>query len=248
MKQIIVAAAAALLFASGSAVAADLPTKAPYYKANRPYFGWTGCYIGVQGGGAWGHAQTKVATTGEPFQPRFDIDGGIFGGEWGCNYQFAGNWVFGYEGDFSWTDKKGTALDGHTAGNSAIPITIKETWISTQRARLGVAWDRTLFYVTGGVAFARVEWSGLLQPPAFGSTFVARDAHTFTGGVVGGGIEHRLWNNLSIKAEYLFVDFGHKTICPTTCATPFGPFAARNGFVTDHIVRAGLNWQFGGLY
>jgi len=225
----------------GPAISADLPTKAPYYKAPPAYYGWTGCYIGVEGGGAWGRAQTKVASTGEPFQPRFNINGGIAGGEWGCNLQVAGSWVIGYEGDFSWTDKRGTAFDGRTAGNSAIPITIKESWITTQRARLGLAWDRTLFYATGGVAFARVEWSGLLAPPAFGSTFVARDDHTFTGGVVGGGIEHRLWDNLSIKAEYLFVDFGHKTICPNTCPTPFGPFAARTGFVTDHIVRVGLN-------
>src|SRR5262249_50065944 len=100
----------------GPGVSPRLPTKAPYYKAPPAYYGWTGCYIGVEGGGAWGRAQTKVASTGEPFQPRFNINGGIAGGEWGCNLQVAGSWVIGYEGDFSWTDKRGTAFDGRTAG------------------------------------------------------------------------------------------------------------------------------------
>src|SRR5678816_2537296 len=47
MKQTIVAAAAAVAFMGGSALAADLPAKAPYYKApERGYFNWTGCYVG----------------------------------------------------------------------------------------------------------------------------------------------------------------------------------------------------------
>ena len=91
MKHMFYAAVAALAFTGSLAVAADLPTKAPLYKAPPAYFGWTGCYIGAEGGGTWGRAQTKLATTGQPFQDRFDIHGAIAGGEWGCNFQFAGS-------------------------------------------------------------------------------------------------------------------------------------------------------------
>ena len=52
MKQSIVAAAAAVAFLGGPALAADLPVRAPYYKApQRGYFNWTGCYIGGHGRG-----------------------------------------------------------------------------------------------------------------------------------------------------------------------------------------------------
>src|SRR5262249_11684021 len=50
MKQSIVAAATAVVLAGGSALAADLPVKAPYYKAPVGYYGWSGAYFGVHAG------------------------------------------------------------------------------------------------------------------------------------------------------------------------------------------------------
>src|SRR5262249_16327503 len=52
-KQSLFAATAALMFAGSSALAADLPTKAPFYKAPLGYFSWSGCYIGGNVGAAW---------------------------------------------------------------------------------------------------------------------------------------------------------------------------------------------------
>src|SRR5690349_19402437 len=56
MKKTMIAAAAVAAMLSGPVLGADLPTKAPMYKAPPPVtvFSWTGCYIGVYGGGAWG--------------------------------------------------------------------------------------------------------------------------------------------------------------------------------------------------
>jgi outer membrane immunogenic protein len=229
----------------GSASAADMAVKARPMVAPPPViFSWTGCYIGAEGGGNWGRSRTRVNTTGEPFQDAFDISGGIAGGEWGCNYQM-GQFVIGYEGDFSWTNKKGTAFDGRTAGNALIPITVEERWISTQRGRLGWAWDRVLLFVTGGVAFTDARWSGALLPSAgFAPAFIASDSMRHVGWVVGAGIEYAITNNWSVKGEYLYTDLGSQTICSPACVTPFGPFAARSVSLTDNMVRVGVNYRW----
>ena len=50
MKKLL-ASASFLVLGSASALAADLPMKAAPYMAPAPVFSWTGCYIGVHGGG-----------------------------------------------------------------------------------------------------------------------------------------------------------------------------------------------------
>jgi outer membrane immunogenic protein len=231
-----------------AAQAADLAV-APAYKAPimmpPPAYSWNGCYVGIEGGGGnWGRSHTEVTATGVPFQPDFNLSGGLVGGTVGCNWQFYTNWVAGLEGDWSWTNKKGTAFDGQPAGNPVIPVTVEETWFATARGRVGMSFGPALLYATGGAAFTNVKWTGNLQPPAFAPAFAASDSFTTAGGVVGAGIEYMVWKNLSLKLEYLYADFGHHTVCSATCATPFGPYAAREVFVKDQIVRAGLNYRF----
>jgi outer membrane immunogenic protein len=55
MKRILIAGAFALA-AGGQALAADLPQPAPppYIPAPVPIFTWTGIYLGINGGGAFG--------------------------------------------------------------------------------------------------------------------------------------------------------------------------------------------------
>jgi outer membrane immunogenic protein len=55
MKRILIAAALALA-AGGSALAADIPMPGPppAYIPAVPFYNWTGFYIGVNGGGAFG--------------------------------------------------------------------------------------------------------------------------------------------------------------------------------------------------
>jgi outer membrane immunogenic protein len=237
------AIAAFISLTATSAFAADMAVKArPVVPP--PVYSWTGCYIGAEGGGAWGRSQTRLATTGEQFQNPFDISGGIAGGEWGCNYQ-VGQLVWGYEGDFSWTNKKGTAFDGLTTGNPQIPITVEERWLSTQRARFGWAWDRFMLFATAGVAFNEGRWTAALLPQAgFNPAFNATDSMNHTGWVVGVGAEYAIGANWTVKGEYLYTDLGSQTICAATCATPFGPFASRRVSMTDNIVRVGVNYKW----
>src|ERR1041385_8473928 len=101
MKRLFSAGVVALAIVTmmGAANAADIarrqamPTKAPAYYA--PY-NWTGFYIGINGGGAWGNSEWTNAALGSTGS--FDISGGLVGGTIGYNWQ-VNQFVFGLEGD-----------------------------------------------------------------------------------------------------------------------------------------------------
>ena len=236
MKKLVLRSLVALTTMGGAAVAADMPLKAPPPPV---VFNWTGCYVGIEGGGAWGRSRHDNVGGGGilfgSFTPRFDISGGLAGVEYGCNQQFGGNWVFGIEGDWSWTSKRGSSPDTGVAGNPTFTSETKELWISTSRARVGWAWDRLWIYGTGGFAAARIQANVTI--PGLG-TF--SDRHIQYGWTVGAGLEYAFWNNLSLKAEYLYVRLENAEFFPA-----FTPVVPRGGLnVDNNIVRVGLNWRF----
>src|SRR5437016_7842810 len=79
-----VVGALALAALAGPVGAADLSprygapiTKAPMYA---PGFNWTGFYVGINGGGAWGTSRWDSTN-------RFDVNGWLIGGTAGYNWQ-----------------------------------------------------------------------------------------------------------------------------------------------------------------
>ncbi len=224
MKRSLFACAGALALASlvGTATAADLSrpmySKAPPMAA--PFYNWTGFYLGVNGGGAWGSSTWD--STGS-----FDTSGGMVGGTVGYNWQFA-PWVFGLEGDIDWANIQGnTNVPGCIAGGCSS----ENTWLGTARGRVGYAFDRWMPYVTGGAAFGDVQAT---HPGATGQT------STQLGWTIGAGVEFAIVNNLTAKVEYLHYDLGSFT-CGLNCG---------NGVVNDTVgfsadaVRGGLNLHF----
>ena len=249
-KFIVVSAAittSALMGVCGAS-AADLPartyTKAPVV-VPPPAYSWTGCYIGAEGGGVWGRSQNYAADPvdatlgvfGFPQTGGIHPTGGMVGGTLGCNYQ-VGNFVVGIEGDGSWTNNSGSS-------NLIAPFrttdvaTTNEGWIATYRGRAGYAWDRLLLYATGGGASTNLGIN--LCDPTFGCVSSSR---TVSGWAAGAGIEYAFWQNLSVKVEYLHLDFGTTNFGPLVPSTGF-IFRARNVPLTDDIVRVGLNYKFG---
>jgi len=94
MKKLILAGVAAFALASSSASAADMPVKAAPVAAPAPVFTWTGCYIGVEGGGAWGRSQhigaaDDAAISGFPISDSFNLHGGLVGGTSGAIFRSA---------------------------------------------------------------------------------------------------------------------------------------------------------------
>jgi outer membrane immunogenic protein len=225
------------------ASAADLPTKAPVYKA--PLFAaynWSGFYLGIEGGAAWGRSQVISADSsfnpGLPITNPFDISGGLFGGTIGYNWQVS-NWVFSAEGDISWISKKGTAND-ISPFTTTWTNTTNERWLGTGRLRVGFTpVDRWLVYATGGFAVASVESTVTTV-----SSLVYSETQTRWGWTVGGGVEAALNQNWSVKLEYLFVDLQNKTYFSPDIATPDGTLLTRTVTLNDNIVRAGVNYKF----
>jgi outer membrane immunogenic protein len=228
---------------AGQAIAADLPARVYKAPAVAPAlaYNWTGCYVGIEGGGAWGrssHTAASGAGTGLPITGDYDLSGGLVGGTVGCNYQFS-NIVIGIEDDLSWTNKKGSAFELAPFAAGATSQT-REKWLDTLRGRVGVAFDRALLYGTGGVAFAGTDITAC-SPIGF----CVSDSQNRTGWVAGAGIEYAIWNNLSVKVEYLHADFGTARYINTPIVGPNGgTFVTRDVKLTDDIVRAGLNWKF----
>jgi outer membrane immunogenic protein len=207
-------------FLTVPAMAADMPVKAPAYNAPAavPIFNWTGFYVGGTIGGMFGSDQYA-----NPFftSTRYDVSGVIGGLTAGYNLQ-TGNFVFGIEGDFSWSNAKGN----DSSGCNPVPCTEKWPWLGTIRGRIGYAFDRFLPYLTGGAAFSRIEQS---------RGAVVNGTKDVSGWTIGGGFEAALTNNWSIKAEYLHVDVGNPNV---VIITRFSPH--------EHVARVGVNYRFGG--
>src|SRR4051812_44155436 len=102
MKKFLLASSA-IIGISASATAADLPVrmsvKAPIVAAVP--FSWTGCYVGASAGYGWGREGFGDPLGNFTLNPgdsvRVRAEGGLVGGQLGCNYQFASNWVIGIE-------------------------------------------------------------------------------------------------------------------------------------------------------
>jgi outer membrane immunogenic protein len=107
MKKFLMASVAFASLISGSAMAADMPVKA-VYKAPPVYvYSWTGCYVGANVGGVWINKDYAVSgTVGSSLAPlgtnlgSHDANSWLGGFQAGCNYQFAGGWVVGLQGDY----------------------------------------------------------------------------------------------------------------------------------------------------
>jgi outer membrane immunogenic protein len=268
MKQSVVAAAAAIAFMGGSALAADLPVKAPYYKApQRGYFNWTGCYIGGNAGGA--SARGKFATdlnTGSHLSNQTNLDrveaagtgterdtGWIGGGQIGCNFQRE-YFTLGVEGDFSWLSADPSITRSGvltTADPFTITNSLKNDWLATVRGRAGITIDRSFIYATGGAAFVRSHYSQVYTDTLAGPTTGGFDvSNTKTGWVIGGGFEYAFTHNWSVKAEYLHASFSNVGGTGLIFAAGSGHSNVTHGTVREHIdiVRFGLNYRFGGFY
>jgi outer membrane immunogenic protein len=240
-KLMLVVAASTTMFTAlaAPAAAADLraaPVRpAPYAVAP---FSWTGCYIGVQGGGAWGTSRhiNDVAGVRTNITDRYDVDGFLIGPTVGCNYQ-VGGFVLGIEGDWSWSSKEGGAFNIAPFDTTAFSET-RENWLATIRGRIGWAFDRWMIYATGGGAFADIE--ARVVPAVVAPISESR---TRAGWTVGGGFEWAFAPNWSAKIEYLHVEFENEGYH----LTPPAGFANRAGGVPLHndIIRAGVNFRFG---
>ena len=120
----------------------------------------------------------------------------------------------------------------------------QERWLVTARGKLGMTWwDKSMVYVTGGAAWAKIDTSEFLIGAQTGTGH--QESNTRTGWTVGAGYEYALGYGWSIKGEYLYVKFDDYT---TFTQPPFGGFglniAPRSVKLYDNVIRAGMNYKF----
>ena len=270
MKRILIAAIATV--AATSAMAADLPMKQPVYtKAPvyvEPIFDWTGFYVGGNLGYSWGRSSdTSTITNGAgtivfSSVDRTDLNGIVGGGQIGYNWQMQ-NWLFGFEADIQGTGEKGT--HGYLCPQSTcLPnivgaavvlgpavteaLSQKIDWFGTVRGRIGLlAAPKVLLYATGGLAYGEVASNATIAPVTTGISAAIPGANTTNvGWTLGAGVEGAIGGNWTARLEYLYVDLGRVS---GSFATTIGTTALTTNFssrVTDNILRAGVNYKFGG--
>jgi outer membrane immunogenic protein len=243
MRKFLLATAALIAFA-GPAIAADM--RAPVYKAPPPVvpaWSWTGCFVGGHAGSLWTKQDWTNLTPGGDFfgawLGRHQANSWLGGVQAGCDYQFAGGFVIGIQGDYAWTDAAGSHDSAREIG---VAYHSKAKSLASLTGRAGYAWDRFLGYVRGGGAWQRNDYSA--STIILGTVYAGTE--TRSGWTVGVGGEYAFTNVLSGFVEYSYYDYG-------TGRVPLTPLLAglRPGLVdvkeSTSVVRAGLNIRFGGL-
>lgn len=245
----------------GSAMAADLPRRAPppAYVPPAPVFTWTGFYLGVNAGGAFrvrNHFDDNVFFPGVTPTPLFLLANNnnngnnarfIGGGQAGVNWQI-NQFVLGIEAD-------GQALVGNNNNNGNNFFNFGNNgdntrFLGTVRARGGIAFDRFLVYGTGGFAYGTGPTINNFNPLLVGASPFFNNNNDngnnwLFGYAVGGGVEWAFFNNWSIKAEYLYTDI-RRTDNNNNNFFNNSNFFNNNDLFRErnHIVRAGLNYRF----
>jgi outer membrane immunogenic protein len=248
-----IATLSTLLLASFGANAADLkmPVKAPPAPMPPP-FSWTGFYIGGNIGGAWAHHNWSDSFFGVNFDGGNNNGVFIGGGQVGGNYQI-NNFVIGVEGTFDWAannnnNTTGVIIPGF--GGNLFQVTANDRWISTLAARLGIAYDRALFYVKGGGGWIGAD-SVTITNLTTGASITGSTNNTLSGFLVGGGLEYAFTNNWTLKVEYDYLGLSSRTFT-VPVGSPF-PALAGDTFTTSgnnnvQMLMVGINFLFGGSY
>ena len=145
-----------------------------------------------------------------------DANSWLGGVQAGCDYQFAGGFVIGIQGDYAWTDAEGSHDSAREFG---VAYHSKVKSLASVTGRIGYAWDRFLGYVKGGGAWERDDyWATTI---ILGTAYTARE--TRSGWTIGVGGEYAFTNVLSGFVEYNYYDFGTREIGFTPQIAGLGP-------------------------
>ena len=243
MQRFLLGTAAALAMA-GSAIAADMPVKAPPVKAPPlpvQGYNWTGCY--VAGGGGYGMFNQDIRQDG--FQDTIGGRGwfGTVGG--GCDLQFGSSWVVGAFGDYDFSGLKGNLITPETALTGRDKE--KSAWAAG--GRLGyILTPAILAYVNAGYTQTRFGAVNLFDGAVPDGSIAA---HTYTGWFLGTGYEYRLnfIPGLFWRTEYRFAQYGRDNVAILDgVGAPTG--ATISSDKTVQTIRSELVWRFnwGGRY
>jgi|SRR5215467_380097 len=273
-----VATSALMIGHSGNAADLQPALKAP--PAPAPVWSWTGCFVGAQVG--WGWQRNNVAQTqfntltsggvlrifSSASSGHVDSSGGVFGGQLGCDYQFAGGFVVGVQGTFLGTDINGLVQDPHNGTRQTVnppgagltpntfgggSIGVRTRNLASVTGRLGWAgWSpQTLVYVRGGGAWIDTQLDMRSAAAFVGNVFPSAPIFDtrYSGWTVGGGFEWMIFNNWSAFVEGNYYKFNNKTLFAIGGTPHVGPGVNIFGRTVDSDVKiatvsVGVNYRF----
>lgn len=237
---------------------------------------WTGFYVGGFGGYTNGRAASNLSTISASYIANPTALAGIAkdgtqkinskglngGGTFGYNYQ-KGKFFVGGEVDFG-SNRINKSVTATTLFNSDFPASssntktitqsVKNDWLFTARPRVGIVFNKTIVYVTGGVAVTNIKYNG-----SYGDTLsgITKESSSFsktkTGTSVGAGVEFKIVSKWSLKGEYIFTQFGRISTTSTNLTAGdvgFGGDPVPNQVFThstdlkSHSIRFGVNYRF----
>ncbi|CAN7563902.1 outer membrane protein [Brucella pseudogrignonensis] len=231
MKVIAPIAAAAVLLMPVASFAADAiqdyAPPAPVVEAVP--FSWAGGYLGVSAGYMFDDTTRATASDlgGDQFSRRYikgtdGFVGGIYGG-----YNFSSeNFVYGLEANLDYADSKNSrnTFRGDATTHSDIGFN------GALRARVGYSVDRALIYAAGGLAVADIEYK------ATDLSGTAKKSSTQAGYTIGGGVEYAVTDNVLLRTEYAFSDYGDKSVSTDLANYKFE--------TKTHTLKVGLGYKF----
>src|SRR5215471_7309203 len=273
MKKRMVIAFFATSFTAGVSFAADWPLIAPQLYPSAPLTAveWTGIYFGVNAGYGWAQGSSTTVFGGgltnaglaappgttTPFglgatelggtsllgssSPR----GGIAGGQIGFNWQ-AGMVVFGAELDAQWSGQSNAVSLICTPPRPGCAATeaIKIRSLTTGRARIGLAFDWLMPYVTAGSALVNARDDLTVNVGGLSASFPPLSGTTL-GWTAGAGVDVALSSNWSARLEYLHIRANGITSSVLIPGFLGNGSAAETASYRDNIVRVGLNYRIG---
>jgi high affinity Mn2+ porin len=261
VKELLVAGVSLMALAlAGRADAADLSAAMPV-KAPRPpaAYDWSGLYLGGHFGYAAGSADwsaTQLGAVAPVVGGSLDLfnvldafkgTGSYLAGfQAGCNYMLPSRLVLGIEADASFPSVIGGTSTISTASIGLASYSEQVELSGTLRGRIGYAPGNWLIYATGGLAwsydqFTRMQAVGM---PA-GGTAAPGTSETMlmqprAGWTLGGGVEVALPSRWTARVEYLFTDYGTRSVLFPAAAQRF------DSDLTLSELRLGLNYRLGG--
>lgn len=173
-----------------------------------PELDWTGFYAGLSAGAVINESDLEATHAGlveNPSRRGIEFTSFIPGAQAGYLKHFESGWVAGGEIDFTYPDSEGDAVIGCDCPAALDRFSVKNRIQGGLRGRVGYPFhhDRILPYLAAGLSFADTS---LGYTNDVGDRYVKNTVQT--GWVLGGGLEYRPAEPLSLRAEYLYSDYG----------------------------------------
>lgn len=215
-------------------------------------YSWTGAYAGVNLGAIWSGSDFTA------YHPRYiPVDGNYNGAisgtdvnpglQFGYLKQFKNNWVIGAEADFTYPSSRIHFQQNDPIDSTLFDrFTVNNTLQGSLRLRMGYAMERFLPFITAGVSFASM---GMSYNNDINQAYSKSTSQT--GWVLGGGIEYGVLDNLSVRTEYLYTDYGSALNLATP--TVQDPAIIQDATVSNggahatmytNVLRVAVNYRF----